>query len=461
MVSLVLLAGCARFEPHPISPEQSAIALDTRSLDTPAFRQFLEKNLHHQFEMWPPASWDFETLYLAALYYQPSLEIARSQWQAATGGETTAAARPNPVLTATPGRSFNPQGPSPWIPAVSFDLPIETMGKRGYRRAKAQHLAESARLNVAITAWQARSNLRAALIDFISAQKREELLKKQVSVQQEIVQSLQERLEAGEVSSSELGLVRIAFARSQLDFADARRLSADARVRVADAIGVPAKALDGIELVYDLTATHPSASELMSSELRAWALKNRADVLGALADYNATQSALQLEIAKQYPDIHLGPGYQYDEGDNKFTLAISLELPLLNQNQGPIAEAEAHRTETAARFNAVQAKVISDIDRAVAAYRVTQENLVTLGSLAATQKKQSESVEAQVQAGALDRLDLLNSQIELNTSALGQLDGQVRAQQAFGALEDAVQRPLESMAALLKTDSQPKKEKKP
>jgi cobalt-zinc-cadmium efflux system outer membrane protein len=287
------------------------------------------------------------------------------------------------------------------------------------------------------------------------------LLRQQVSVQQEIVQSLQKRLEAGAVSSSELGLVRIAFARAQLDLADARRLSADARVRVADAIGLPVKALDGTELVYDLAAAHSGADELMSSELRRWALQNRADVLGALADYNATQSALQLEIAKQYPDIHLGPGYQFDEGDNKFTLAVTAELPILNQNQGPIAEARAHRSEAAAKFNAVQSKVIADIDHAAAAYRVTQENLATLESLADTQKKQSEGVQAQVQAGAADRLDLLNSQIELGMAALVQLDGRVRAQQAFGALEDAVQRPIDSMANVLKTDSQPRKENKP
>ena len=60
---------------------------------------------------------------------------------------------------------------------------------------------------------------------------------------------------------------------------------------------------------------------------------------GALADYAASQSALQLEIAKQYPDLHLGPGYELDQTDNKWSLGISLDLPILNHNQGPVAEA--------------------------------------------------------------------------------------------------------------------------
>jgi outer membrane protein TolC len=460
IVTLGLLAGCARFTPRPISPAQSAAELDSRALDSPALRQFLEKDLHQHLDEWPPRRWDFEALNLAAMYYHPSLAVARAQWHGAEGGETTAGAIPNPVLSAVPGYSINPQsGSTPWLPAVSLDVPIETMGKRKYRKARAKHLSESAQLNVITTAWQVRSNLRGSLIDYAAANQREALLHKQISVQQEIVKSLLDRQQEGEVSSSEVGMVRIALTRSQLDLADARRTRADARARVADAIGVPAKALDGIELDYELGAQHPQAAQMLSPEFRGWALQHRADVLGALSDYAASQSALQLEIARQYPDVHLGPGYQFDEGDNKFTLAITVEIPILNQNQGPIAEAEAHRVESAARFTALQAKVISDIDRAVIAYRVAQENLSTLGSLATEQKKQSESVQAQVQAGAMDRLDLLNSQIEMGAASLVQLDGEVRAQQAFGALEDAVQRPVEAIPPALTAHS--KKESTP
>lgn len=457
IVTLVLLGGCVRYHPHPISPVQSAAELDSRSLDNPALRQFLEKNLHRHFEAWPPPFWDFETLSLAAFYYQPSLAVARAQWEGAQGAEKTAAQMPNPVLSAVPGYSINPVDSSPWLPGINLDIPIETMGKRRYRKEHAKSLSESARLNIASTVWQVRNALRSILIDYAAAREREKLLQNQVAVQQQIVESLTARLEEGEVSSSELGLVKITLARSQLDLADARRLSVDARVSVADAIGIPVKALDGIDLVYDLTASHPVAEELMSSKLRAWALQNRADVQGALADYAASQSALQLEIAKQYPDIHLGPGYTFDEGDNKFTLAITAELPILNHNQGPIAEAEAHRTETAARFTALQAKVITDVDRAVSAYRITRENLTILESLATEQKKQSDSVAAQVQAGAADRLDLLNSQFELGTSALVQLDGRVRLQQAFAALENAIQHPIDSIPPILTS----KKESKP
>ena len=99
-------------------------------------------------------------------------------------------------------------------------------------------------------------------------------------------------------------------------------------------------------------------------------MQNRPDILASLSEYAAAQSAVQLEIAKQYPDVHLGPGYEYDQGQNKWALGLSVELPVRNRNQGPIAEAQAKREEAAARFIDLQARVIAEIDRALATHDV-------------------------------------------------------------------------------------------
>jgi outer membrane protein, heavy metal efflux system len=449
VVALVLLAGCARFQSRPISPAQTAAALDARTLDDPAFRAFLEKNLGRKLDAWPRKSWDFDTLTLAAWYYHPSLDVARAQWQAAEGGIKTAGGRLNPTVSVTPAYDAQiPGAPSPWIVPVTFDVPIETAGKRRRRLEQARSLSESARLNIATTAWQVRANLRASLIDFTAATRREQILRRQHDAREKIVQALQQQLQTGAVSAYDLSQARISLTQLKLDFANAREQAADARVRVADAVGVPARALDGDEITYDLAAIPADASTLTTAELREHALTNRADILGALADYAASQSALQLEIARQYPDLHLGPGYSWNSGsagDNQWELGLTVELPVLNQNQGPIAEAEARRAVAAANFNALQAKVITDIDRAAAAWQFAREEVDTLESLAADQKKQSNAVAAQVQAGASDQLDLLNAEIELATSELAQLDGRVKLQQSLAALEDAVQRPLATL----------------
>jgi len=437
------LAGCARFEPRPISAADSAAKLEGRTLEDAALKAFLEKGLKRELSEWPATKWDFEMLTLAALYYHPSLEVARAQWAVAQGGEKTAGQRPNPTLNVTPGYDTTKSALPPWIPLGYLDLPIETMGKRRYRRAKAAELSEAAKLNILTVAWQVRSELRASLVDFLGAGQRAALLEKQLLLQEQAVGLLEQRLKAGAISSSEVMLERVALEKTRLDLADAERLRAEAQARVAEAVGIPLGALQSVEVASELPEPTAKADELISAELRRRALQSRPDILTALAEYAASQAALQLEIAKQYPDVHLSPGYQYDQGDNKWSLGITFELPVLNQNQGPIAEAAARRTEAAARFNALQAKVLGQIERAVAVYQASEKNLSTLEALGAAQAKQREAVAAQLKAGAADQLDLANAQIEFGAAELVRVDGRVKIQQAMGALEDAMQRPVD------------------
>jgi cobalt-zinc-cadmium efflux system outer membrane protein len=446
------LAGCARFESQPISPAHNAAQLDARRLDDAGLKLFLERNLGRDLESWPPKAWDFKTLTLAAFYFNSSLDVARAQWSATQAGVQTAGGRPNPTLNLTPGYDFSAaSGVSPWIPFVSVDVPVETAGKRGRRIDKAAHLSESSRLNIATVAWHVRRDVRSSLLDFTIAERRAALLENQMRVQEKIIGLLEQRLAVGAISQPELTASRIALNKTRLDLGDARWRQAEARARLAEAIGVGAGALEGAELSPEF-ADH-SAREITSSEARQLALRSRSDVLGALGDYAAAEAELRLQIAKQYPDVHLSPGYQFDQGDHKWTLGIVVELPVLNQNQGPIAEARARRDEAAARFTEMQAKVIGEIDRSGAAYRAAREQLTITDALLAAAQQQQQSAEAQLKAGTTDSLDRLSAEFELGVAALAQLDGQTALEKSIGALEDALQRPVESAGPMNSTRS--------
>jgi outer membrane protein TolC len=451
ILGVVLLAGCARFQPQPLSPAKTAAELDSRSLTNAALKIFLEKNLNRELAGWPTHSWDFHMLTLAAFYYHPSLEVARNEWRLAQAGTKTAAGRPNPTVTVTPG--FDPSipgNPIPWIVPVTLDLPIETAGKRGRRIQTARHLSESAQLSIATAAWQVRSALRSSLLDLASAQQREALLVKQRSTQEQIMKLLEQQAEVGAIAAPELAPARVALAKANADLADSRRQLAEARPRVADAIGVPVAALNAVTLDFDLKQI-PAPDHLTSADARRTALLSRTDILAALADYAASQSALQLEIARQYPDMHLSPGYIFNAGsagDSQWELGLTVELPVLNRNQGPIAEAEARRAIAASRFIALQAKIIGEIDRVVAVYDANRINMAALRQVALAQKAQSEIVEAQFKARELEQLDIRRAEFELVAAQLAELDAQIKLQQAAGALEDAVQRPLDETAAI-------------
>jgi len=458
LFSSVVLTGCVSYQDRPLSPVETAAGFQSRTLDNSELRSFLEKNLSTNFSTWPPKVWDFSTLTWVAFYYHPSLDVARAQWAVNNAGETAAKARPNPTVSVSPEYNFNAaSGVSPWIAGLNFDLPIETAGKRGYRTAQAKHLSEAARLNIGTVAWQVRKNFRDALIDFDVAQQSAAFLRKQQSLQTKMVEILDLQLKTGAISRFEISTAHLALDKVQLDLGNAQSQKIEASSHVVESLGLPMSALAGI----NLAPVEISVGDLGSPEVRQHALQNRSDILSALAEYAASQSALQLEIAKQYPDVHLGTGYQFDQGENKWALVgLSLELPVLNRNQGGIAEAKARREEAAAKFVALQAKVLAEIDRAFAVYRATEDQLKISAALLTTQHKRQQSMEAQFKAGAIERLDFLTMEVELGASEVLRLDTEAKAAHALSDLEFAVQQPLAGTRSMLtETEANPRNEK--
>jgi outer membrane protein TolC len=330
---------------------------------------------------------------------------------------------------------------TPWIPEAALEIPIETAGKRGYRIAEARHLSEAARLNILSVAWDVRSRLRRAFLDLFSARETEKLQNAQLSYQAESLKILEAQWAAGEASFYDVAQARIGHDGTKLAVLEAAEQRAQALIALAGAVGVPVQALDDLKFSFD--GLLDVRADLPSGEIRRRALMNRADLLGALAQYEAAQSALRLEVAKQYPDISLGPGWQLDQTDNKWALGLSLILPLLNRNKGPIAEAEARRQESAFQFLALQTKVIEQIDAAVAGCRSTLEKAKIADALLTNLKKQEAAAKIRYELGEISKSELLGIQLELAASSLARLEALVRAQQAVGELENAIQSPLD------------------
>ena len=206
---------------------------------------------------------------------------------------------------------------------------------------------------------------------------------------------------------------------------------------------MPLRALDGARFSFAELQTVPL--ELTRPQVRQRALLDRADVRAALERYAASQSALLLHIARQWPDISLGPGFAWNEqlaDDREWELGLSLPLPVRNHNQGPIAEAKAQRGLAAAHFLTVQTCAVTQIDSSLAGYDSARAQLMTANALLRNLDRQLSSVHAQVAAGELQPLDQANARLAYEAGAQDRLDALVRAQQTLGQLEDAVESPL-------------------
>jgi len=436
----LLLAGCVRYEPRPIDPSRFAADLDSRTLADAGLKVFMEKALGHEVSPWPVQSWTSDLLTLAAMYYHPDMDLTRARWGIARTATKTAGEVPNPTISIQPGYDTTTFEPSPWIVSANVDFPIETANKRGYRITEAKHSAEAARSGILSAAWQVRSRLVRAMLDYVGSHELAELLRQQQASREQIVRLMELQQPQGNIPPTEVTQARIALRNTRLAVLESQRQSAESRVQLADAIGVPVAALQQIRIDLPLTEELPEA--VSSAEVRKRALTGRADVLASLAEYGASQAALQLEIAKQYPDIHLGPGYEYDQGDNKWFLGLGLTLPVLNQNRGPIREAEAKRTEAAMKFTALQAKIIADVDRAVLAYEAARLKLIVAKELRTDVQKQRRAAEASFKVGEISKLELTGVQLELQTSEQAIAEARIKAHQARLAVEESLQQTL-------------------
>jgi len=458
---LVAAAACVRFHPKPVVPAKVMEDFEARRIDAPELRDFLLSN--QDTKDWPPAAWDIKSLTLAALYFHPDMDIARAQWGIARGGRITAGERPNPSLN--PSLGYNTTSPTsevtPWIPEISLEIAIETAGKRGYRVAEARHLSEAARWNILSAAWEVRSRLRTALLEAYAAGEMESLLSEAQKLQAEIVRLLELQKEAGEVSVYDLTQARLTLDGSRLATIEAARAKEEALARLAASLGLPRKALDGIALSFDCFRRPDPA--VPAGEVRRHAVVNRSDILAALSEYAASQSALQLEIAKQYPDIRLGPDYQLDQADSKWTIGLGIDLPIFSRNRGPIAEAEARRAESAARFMALQSQVIAELDGSIEDCRSALLKGQAADDLLANLVRQEAAARTKREVGEISKLELLGVQLELNAGARARLEALIQAQEAVGRLENAAQSPLDVrdwIYTKTREDTGPAKERK-
>jgi outer membrane protein TolC len=434
------MPGCApvqRYRPQPLSPAETASSLAARILNDPGLRQFAEQNLGQTLDAWPPKAWDLRLLTLAAFYFSPTLETARARAAAAEAVILTAGAHPNPTITLTPGV------PSPYLLGFDFQMPIETAGKRGYRLEKARNLSEAAKLDVAETAWKVRSGVRAALLDHFTAVRNLALLRSEEEMRTQQITLLAQRLQVGDIARPELGAGRLALVETQIAIHAAEGRIGETRAALAAAIGIPVSGIQSVQLSWSDFEEPPSEQSLSPKLVQAEAVLNRLDVRRALIEYAAAEAALQVEIAKQYPDFQIGPGYQLEERNSFFTVGLAVTLPIRNRNQGPIAEAEARRKEAAARFLSAQAQVIAQSDVALARYGAAVRELgEARESLTRLQGEREQMTTRAVQIGEFDRLALNGVMLERSAVAQAWFGALVRAQQALGELEDAVERPL-------------------
>lgn len=427
----LFLAGCAHYAARPINPVASARLLTGRNLVNPALTKFLTamgcKSGHR---------WGLDALTLVAVFERPDLAIADAQYAVARGGVISAGALPNPTMTINPEYNATNPNPSPFKigPVISFL--VDSLGARQAGVAAAKDQRDAARQAIDTAVWLERSRVRTALLAFWNARHAVRLTQRNAQLAQASEQAIAQRYHAGIVSSATLDFAMTAMDQARYAKAEARRSLNVTRGELAAAVGVPVAALDHIAIstrAFDAPRS-PRDIALMTRN----ALIARPSVRAALATYLADQELLRQAIDAQYPGVSIGPGYHYSQGENKYILAISLPLPILNQNQGPIAVARARRHLAAAQFEAAQLHVLDQIGTATVRYRASRTAECAAHRLARLARAQVIRDEIAYRIGGLGIVRLLGAEQQAVIAQQNSLTTQLQTLTALGLLADAL-----------------------
>lgn len=442
LTTCLTACGFQQYLPKPIHKQANSANFERRDPAGEQFHQYLLNNGYIADRL-PIQQWGLNELIYCTLFFHPSLDVARAQWRIAEVNELAAAERPLPTANSNIARSDRAnQDINPFAFSFSLDTPIETANKRGIRIENARHLSEAAKLEIAQTAWQLRHQLARSLYEYQFNQQQIKLLSEEELRRKEIVAIYQKRVDLGIASNVELSTAKLQLQTTSSELLTKRQTELVLHAKLASNLGLPVTKVATMNLATSVSDKSIATHQTLTDDLQTTALLNRLDIRIALQRYAATEGKLKLEIAKQYPDIVISPGYAYEFGDRIWSLGLSGLLTLLNKNKVAIAEATQLREVEAAQFEALQTKVISEVNVAKAELIQAKQAVENQHQLLLEQQKNTQHMQRRFSIGEIDRLELAFTKLENITAEKNVALADFQLNTAVNQLENTLQQPL-------------------
>lgn len=446
----IVVPGCGfqEYIAKPLKPAEIAEKFAQRQVDNQQFHDYLIAN-GYSAEQLPIQTWNADELIYCALFFNPNLDVARAQWRSAEAAKMTAALRPLPGLKTSYGDSNNANDEiKPYTYTLSIDLPVETANKRNIRIESAAHLSEAAKLRIAQSAWQLRSEVTKTLFEYQYNQQLLELLSKEQEYRQQIVGMFQKRISVGESASTELSRANLLLQEITTQLNEKQRYQLVLKSRLASSLGMPLERVSQMQLAQ--VADAKSLALDLNGDLQSYALLNRLDIRIALERYAAAEAKVKMEIAKQYPDLVFQPNHTYEFGNKIWALSLSSLMTFITKNKMPIAEAKQLREVEATQFEALQNTVIAEVATARARFEQSRQMLENQEKLLAQQQVNTDRIERKFKAGEADRLELTYAKLESLVAQKNYALANYMQLVSINDLENIIQMPI--AASRLKAD---------
>lgn len=360
-----------------------------------------------------------------ALAANGELAAARMEIERARARLRQAALRPNPTIDVEQSTGRFTGSPGEGEVSVGVAVPIELGGKRRRRIEFARAELEASEAEVADRERRLTNEVRAFYAEALAAIRELSTLEELNDLDLQTTRFVQARVNEGETAPIELNQLRVEVERlrSRRALVEGRLKGTLFRLKSLTGIG-PSEILRlGEDLQQPLALPSPASVDA-AVEI---ALRSRPDLRFAKLSEEVAQAGLQLARTQAVPDLTPFTKYSNNRSvfedtpvgvlrdrDKLLTFGVSIEIPILNRNQGGKAEAAVAINQAQRRREFLEAVIRSEVQSAYARYEAAQAAVTTFEQGAIPRSSENvRTIRAAYQIGAFSITDLLVEQRRL------------------------------------------------
>jgi cobalt-zinc-cadmium efflux system outer membrane protein len=444
----LLIFGCRTYAPEPLDPHR----IFER---TERARQLLEEDAASEsadplvaaFDKFSHVSEEPFTLRRAATLmslHSPALRKIVAEYETAAARAGIETPWPNPSIEAGPKVGSNMDGDTSRRvqPFVSMGFTIPLSGRLAQEDTLNQRTANLALTRVLTRHRELYLDLREAYTDWMLARAGLETSEHIVASLETILALTRQLVEAGVAGALDVGQMELDLRQSRIELIASKRKVADAEAALSALIGVHPSRFGPPP---DLALPELPEAAPVPSNLKRMMLGNQPDLAVLRSEYELKESALALEILKQYPDFDFGAEFEKDPGETMriFTFGLGMELPLFDRNQQGIAEAVKAREEIREKYCAAMNLAIGGLEHSFRLFELSQLKWrSTLDHALPQARANVELAKRSMGASQIDSLQFLQVERDLRNLLAQAIASELEFRKTMITVERAVGCPL-------------------
>lgn len=289
----------------------------------------------------------------AALLNSPALAAFSWEVRAREARALQAGLRQNPQAELKI-EEFGGSGDRTTFDAAEATLLLGQLFEFGGKRLKRQRVAT---LERDLAAWDYETRrldvltaVAKVFVATLAAQEQVGLAQEQIRIAQEAVRTIAGQVQAGAVSPVEKTRAQMVLASSQVELTQRKREQTTTRLQLAATWGSTEVTFSSATGNLETVSPPPSAKDLLPR------LAHNPDIARWPVEKERRQARLDLEQARQIPNIEMGAGVRYFSADDTAALIFETRMPLMlfDSNQGGVQEAAARLAKAKAEQRAAE-----------------------------------------------------------------------------------------------------------